>query len=325
MEGRLLIVEDDPRVLGLLKDLLEHDGYTVTTATDGEEGLRTFKPGEFDVIVTDVKMPNMDGVSMMKAIRALDATVEVVVLTGFGTLEMTIDVLRAGGYDFLKKPEEIPQRIRPTVQRALEKRQLGLQNQLLMKQLEETNVGLETRVGEQTAELTDANQQLEDTLLMLAEINQTLRESSFIDEDTGLFNRQYFEQHIIEDVVRAKRYHWNFALAVFEFAYAEPSADTPNEIDIDTLRWIADAIKSRLREGDLLARYDDDRFVLMLPQATEEATGLCDEINGLAANPPESAQIPHRIKSQYGVVNCPEDSRSAEMLLVALERSIETG
>ena len=151
-----------------------------------------FPPGEIDVVVTDVKMPKMDGIEMMKAIKGLDPNVEVIVLTGYGTLEMTIDVLRNVGYDFLEKPGEIPQRIRPTVQRAFEKRQLGLGNHDLVKDLEEANAGLEKRAAAKTAELESANQQLENTLLTLAEINQTLRETSFIDETTDLFNQQYF-------------------------------------------------------------------------------------------------------------------------------------
>lgn len=323
MEGRVLLVEDDPRVLRLLEDLLVHDGYTVLTATDGEEGLRTFQSGAIDVVVTDVKMPKMDGLEMMKAVKALDKDVEVVVLTGYGTLEMTIDVLRNGGYDFLKKPDEIPQRIRPTVQRALERRYLGLKNQELVRALEEANAGLEARVKEKTAELAEANQQLENTLLTLAEINQTLRESSFIDEATALFNRQYFELHITEDVARAKRYHWNFALVIFEFVYTDQiDMEGAREIDSETLRWIADIIKRHLREGDLVARYDDHRFTLLLPQAANEVGPLCERIKGLINSAgKDSSGGP--VTARYGVVYCPEDSRSAEMLVVAMERSIE--
>ena len=221
-----------------------------------------FTPGEIDVVVTDVKMPKMAGIEMMKSIKGLDPNVEVIVLTGYGTLEMTIDVLRNGGYDFLKKPDEIPQRIRPTVQRAFENRQLGLENHDLVKALEEANAGLEKRVAAKTAELESANQQLENTLLTLAEINQTLRETSFIDETTDLFNRQYFEQHISEDVESAKRYHWDFSLVIFEFSYPGQDDSANQESNNRTLRWIADTIRNHHREGDLIARYDDNRFVL---------------------------------------------------------------
>lgn len=327
MDGRVLLVDDDPRVLQLLRDLLLHDGYTVSTASDGEEGLRTFKPGLFDAVVTDVKMPKMDGIEMMKAIKALDPTVEVIVLTGYGTFEMTIDVLRHNGYDFLRKPDEVPQRIRSTVQRAIEKRRLWLKNQELVHALEQANATLEARVLEKTAALEQANRQLESSLLTLGEINQRLRESSFIDDATGLFNHQYFEQRLVEDVARAKRYHWSFALVVFEFTGADNQhTGTVTTIDDQTLRWIADMIKIHLREGDLVARYDDHRFVLMLPQATDEADQLCQRLTILIkaqcdAQPELSA---NRITAQFGIVLCPEDARSADMLLIAMERTLDS-
>lgn len=323
MERRVLVVEDDPHVLRLLTDLLKADQYDVITAMDGEAGLRAFTPGEIDVVVTDVKMPKMDGIEMMKAIKALDPNVEVIVLTGYGTLEMTIDVLRNGGYDFLKKPDEIPQRIRLTVRRAFEKRQLGLENHDLVKALEEANAGLEKRVAAKTAELESANQQLENALLTLAEINQTLRETSFIDETTNLFNRQYFEQHISVDVESAKRYHWDFSLVICEFSYPGQDDSANQESNNRTLRWIADAIRNHLREGDLIARYDDNRFVLFLPQATDEAITLCNRIESLLEGQRVADQFGPIVTARYGIAHCPQDSRSADMLLVAAERAID--
>ncbi|MBM3262073.1 MAG: response regulator [candidate division Zixibacteria bacterium] len=126
MQGRVLIVENDPTVSRLATDFLRYDGHEVTVAGDGEEGLKSFSMGEFDVVVTDVKMPKMDGIQMMKAIKALDPTIVVIVFTGFGTFEMTIEVIRNGGYDFLRKPDDVAQRIRPTVMRAIEKRRLEI-------------------------------------------------------------------------------------------------------------------------------------------------------------------------------------------------------
>jgi diguanylate cyclase (GGDEF)-like protein len=321
MEKQVLVVEDDPRVLRLLKELLAADGYTVVTASDGEEGLRAFKPGQIDVVVTDVKMPRMDGLDMMKAIKALDPSVEVIVLTGYGTLDMTIDVLRNGGYDFLKKPDEIPQRIRPTVQRAFEKRLLGLKNQELLRALEEANTRLGRRIQEKTTALEATNQQLENTLLTLAEINQRLRDASFIDEQTGLFNRQYFEQHLNEDVARSKRYHWDFALAVFEFTAGDPPGS--RDLDDETWRWIAETMRIRLREGDLIARYDEDRVALVLPAASAEGIPLCERIKTTIEERAAAEHPEGPIRVRFGIVYCPEDSRSADMLLVAMDRAIE--
>lgn len=152
MQGRVLIVENDPTVSRLAYDFLRYDGHEVTLANDGEEGLRVFSTGEFDVVLTDVKMPKMDGIQMMKAIKTLDPSVEVIVFTGYGTFEMTIDVIRNGGYDFLRKPDDVAQRIRPTVTRAIEKRRMALKNQELLRALEDANTDLQARVREKNQE-----------------------------------------------------------------------------------------------------------------------------------------------------------------------------
>jgi signal transduction histidine kinase/DNA-binding response OmpR family regulator len=156
MQGRVLLVENDPTVSRIASDFLRHDGHTVVLAQDGEEGLQAFSSAfsseEFDVVVTDVKMPKMDGLQLMKAIKRLDPSVEVIVLTGYGTFEMTIEVIRSGGYDFLRKPDDVAQRIRPTVRRAIEKRRLALKNAELLRALEAANEILEARILEKTQE-----------------------------------------------------------------------------------------------------------------------------------------------------------------------------
>lgn len=152
MQGRVLIVENDPTVSRLANDFLRYDRHEVALASDGEEGLRLFSTGEFDVVLTDVKMPKMDGIQMMKAIKTLDPSVEVIMFSGYGTFEMTIDVIRSGGYDFLRKPDDVAQRIRPTVARAIEKRRMALKNQELLKALEDANADLEMRVRDKTQE-----------------------------------------------------------------------------------------------------------------------------------------------------------------------------
>ena len=105
MTGHILVVENDPEIVGIVRDLLERDGHTVITATDSEEGLRLFKFDPFDVIITDVGTPKTDGIEMMRAIKRSDSAVEVIVLADAGTMEMAVEMIRRGGYDFLRKPD----------------------------------------------------------------------------------------------------------------------------------------------------------------------------------------------------------------------------
>lgn len=137
MVGQLLIVEDDPIIIQVARDLLGFDGHTIITANDGFEGLEMFSAGTFDVVLTDVKMPRMDGIELMRLVKAKDPSVEVIVFTGYGTMELAVDVMRNGGYDFLLKPDDMTRRLRSVVVRALEKRQLNLRNQELLGSLQE--------------------------------------------------------------------------------------------------------------------------------------------------------------------------------------------
>ena len=137
MVGQLLVVEDDPIIIQVARDLLGFDGHTIITAADGIEGLELFSAGAFDLVLTDVKMPRMDGIELMRLIKAKDPSVEVIVFTGYGTMELAIEVMRNGGYDFLLKPDDMTRRLRSVVVRALEKRQLNLRNQELLGSLQE--------------------------------------------------------------------------------------------------------------------------------------------------------------------------------------------
>ncbi|MBM3263574.1 MAG: response regulator [candidate division Zixibacteria bacterium] len=108
------------------------------------EGLELFSAATFDLVLTDVKMPRMDGIELMELIKAKDPTVEVIVFTGFGSMELAIEVMRLGGYDFLLKPDDLTRRMRSVVVKALEKRQLTQRNQELIlslqaEMLEKTN------------------------------------------------------------------------------------------------------------------------------------------------------------------------------------------
>lgn len=137
MTGQILVVENDPIIVQVAKDLLGYDGHTVISAGDGVEGLELFSAGKFDVVLTDVKMPRMDGIELMRQIKAKDPTVEVIVFTGFGSMEIAIEVMRSGGYDFMLKPDDLTRRLRSVVVRALEKRQLNLRNLDLIRSLQE--------------------------------------------------------------------------------------------------------------------------------------------------------------------------------------------
>ncbi|MGO9570909.1 MAG: response regulator [Desulfomonilaceae bacterium] len=102
--GSVLIIDDDAATLGVLKDLLSINGFSVLTAGEGGEGIEIFKQRSPDLVVTDIHMPQIDGLEVLGIIREMDGTVPVVVVTGHGDLENAVRALRRGAHDFLLKP-----------------------------------------------------------------------------------------------------------------------------------------------------------------------------------------------------------------------------
>ncbi|MBU8910882.1 MAG: response regulator [Desulfobacterales bacterium] len=119
---KIMLVDDEERFLKTTKKLIERKGYEVLTAQGGEEALEKLRPQNIHVVILDVKMPGMDGNETLKAIKALYPLVEVIMLTGHGTMDSAIDGLKSGAFDYLVKPADIEE-ILEKAKYAFEKRQ----------------------------------------------------------------------------------------------------------------------------------------------------------------------------------------------------------
>jgi CheY-like chemotaxis protein/anti-anti-sigma regulatory factor len=120
--GRLLVVDDEESVRVTTAAILEQEGYHVATAADGTEALRAVAAGSFDLVLTDLRMEDMDGITLLQELQARHPNVVTVVLTGYATIESSIDALRQGVYDYLVKPCVVDD-LKRTVRRALEHRE----------------------------------------------------------------------------------------------------------------------------------------------------------------------------------------------------------
>jgi DNA-binding NtrC family response regulator len=131
---RLLIVDDETDSRDALAELADRWGYEVQTASDGTEALRRAIEWHPDVILTDLVMPNMDGLWLLRALRAELPDCPVVLLTGRGTVQTAVQAIKEGAYDFIEKPLEIS-RLRVVLDRALEKKETMREVQLLRRRL----------------------------------------------------------------------------------------------------------------------------------------------------------------------------------------------
>ncbi len=156
MERRdILIVDDDWQVREVLHEIFVSAGYNCLLAQDGREGLQLFSASRPPLTVTDLKMPNMDGIALLQAILGTDADAAVIVLTGAADVKTAIDSLKFGAYDFIMKPVNVDELV-IAADRALERRQLLIERREYQKYLE-------LRVEEATRDLQAAYRQLQDT------------------------------------------------------------------------------------------------------------------------------------------------------------------
>ena len=128
-DAKILVVDDDRQLADILAEYLNMLGYQATMAYGGREGLEMFKRDDFQLVITDLMMPDMDGMELMEAIKRLDRRVIVMVITGFGTIESAVSAIKKGAYDFIPKPFKMEE-LEVIVKRALERhsivRQLGV-------------------------------------------------------------------------------------------------------------------------------------------------------------------------------------------------------
>ena len=102
--AKILVVDDEPSILRLLREALTQWGYQVTTASNAKEGLEALRTELYDAAITDIRMPDMGGLELLKELKKHDASIEVIVMTGYPTIASAVEALKEGAYDYLSKP-----------------------------------------------------------------------------------------------------------------------------------------------------------------------------------------------------------------------------
>lgn len=145
-KGKILIVEDEKSMREVLKILLEGEGYEVSTASDGAEGMACLDRDIFDLVITDVKMPKADGFEVLKRIKDVSPDTIVIMITAFGTKDSAIEAMKLGAYDYISKPFNIDE-IRLIVKKAIEKKQAQTELSILRQKID-TAYSLENIIGQ---------------------------------------------------------------------------------------------------------------------------------------------------------------------------------
>ncbi|HRY30473.1 MAG TPA: response regulator [Elusimicrobiota bacterium] len=120
---KILVVDDEEGMRDMLSYELASKGYRITTAADGEEAIGKARNEKFHLVLSDLKMPKVDGIQTLRAVKALDPDVEVIISTGYGTIETAVEAMKYGAYDFVQKPFNMDE-VFLLIEKALEKKEL---------------------------------------------------------------------------------------------------------------------------------------------------------------------------------------------------------
>ena len=132
--SRILIIEDEASIRRVLTKILseENDTYQVEDAEDGLAGFEKIKINDYDLVLCDIKMPKMDGVEVLQAVKKIKPEIPIVMISGHGDMETAIQTMRLGAFDYISKPPDL-NRLLTTVRNALDKKQLVVENKILKK------------------------------------------------------------------------------------------------------------------------------------------------------------------------------------------------
>ena len=132
--AHLLVVDDDPVTVNLLKEVLTKEGYEVITALSGEEAMARGMEDFFDIVITDMRLGDQDGMEVLRSFKKLAPETTVIMITAFGSIETAIEAIREGAFDYISKPFKLDE-IKFTIRRALEQRRLLQENRFYRQEL----------------------------------------------------------------------------------------------------------------------------------------------------------------------------------------------
>lgn len=239
---RVLVVDDDASVRGMVAEVLRDDGYAVIEAASAEEALSRSGEHGFDLVLTDIRMPGMDGITLLERLRERHSGAHVVVMTSHACVDTAIGALKRGAYDYLSKPFQCLDVISETARRALDNARLVREREALI------------------ATLAKNNQELE-------KLNRFFRELAIRDGLTGLYNHRHLHEVLHVEVERARRYRRELALVFADVDHFKHYNDTHGHQHGDqVLRSIAEILRRNVRETDFVARWGGEEFVVVAPE-----------------------------------------------------------
>ena len=148
-KGKILVVDDEERICEAVKKALERIGYAVETTNKALQALEKIHENSFDMVICDIRMPEMDGITLLDRVKEFDPSILVVIITGYASIESAVESMKRGAQEYIPKPFS-PNHIRLLVERAFERRRLAEENLYLKGELKQLN-GRDVVIGKSQA------------------------------------------------------------------------------------------------------------------------------------------------------------------------------
>ena len=295
----ILVVDDEETLRLVISSVLEDEGYEVTTAASAEEALEIYKSNSFKLVISDIVMPGMSGIELLKEIKDINPEAEVIIMTSQASMETAINAVSAGAYDYLMKPFEELDLI---AKQAFEKISLLEEKKILVDDLQGKNIELTEAIG-------------------------TLEELANRDGLTGLHNHRCFQETLVMEVTRSDRYKREFSLLFFDIDSFKLYNDTNGHPAGDELlRTLSKLIRDFLRKSDFFARYGGEEFTVILPETSKDhATVVAGSIREIIENHPFYArekQPNGKLTVSIGIAAYPVDAKNGEELIEKADQAL---
>lgn len=282
----ILVVDDEEIIRKLLQDYLTHIGYHVDTVETGEEAVVSARHKHYDLVITDLFLPGMSGLDVVRNVKTISPKSCIIVVTGHGSLETAIESIRDGAYDYITKPFNMAG-LEISVKRAIE------YNRLLSDASEKAHYKkLATEDG-------------------LTKLYNYMHLMDLMNQELDKANRYHFPVSLLMiDIDYFKQYNDSAGHLA------------GNKVLIK----LADIFRNFIRKTDLAARYGGEEFAILLPHTEKRfAEKLCDRLRLLVEQTAfdDEDKLPGgKLTISCGIAECPLDAQTAEDLIEKADRAL---
>lgn len=252
-EIQVLVIDDDASILGIVSEVLEDDGYTVTTAGSGEEAMDLLRDNQYSLVLSDIRLPGINGVEVLEHIKRVCPRTNVIMITSHASLDTSIDAIKHGAYDYLLKPFDDLSLISNAAKRAIDAVNLEIERSQLIRSLKLSNKEL-------------------------ARLNGVLHGLAVRDGLTDLFNHRYINELLDKHIEKSNLESVDLSLIFIDVDKFKIFNDEHGHQNGDVLlRELSALMRENVRNKDIVARWGGEEFVIVCPNTEDRMAFMLAE------------------------------------------------